>query len=793
MRVESSIKIDGIIDDKAWEKANLAGDFQQLDPLEGNEVSQKTEVRLLYDNTAIYIAAMLYDTSPDSILHELGNRDEASTLNADAFRFGLDPYNQRQNGYVFEVTASNVQSELYIDDYTFDAVWQSAVHIGSNGWSVEMKIPYSAIRFPAKSEQVWGIQFARQIRRNREYDQWTLTPKKLQNKMLYWGTLTGITNVEPPLRLSVTPYLSVYGERAPQETANGQTGYANSYSYSGGADLKVGLDERFTLDVTLLPDFSQVQSDNKVKNLTAFETVYEEKRPFFKEGIDLFSKGNLFYSRRIGRTPTLFYYVPELLNEGDVILDNPDKAKLVNATKLSGRTDKGLGIGILNAVTGTTYARIKRSNGEITRFATEPLTNYNVLVLDQQLVNNSEVFISNSSVIREGSARDANVTTGQGTFENKKHTYRMTGRLSNSYIKENQPDEDNVMVEKTTSGNQYSFGIDKISGPSQYGASYEIGEKSYDKNDCGLLQTRNYSFGQAYYTYYLFNPFWKYFKQGNFTLYSSRSGRFSEQNVLTNLDAGMNIFLLFNNNWSIYATLGSQPIEGRDYYEPRTTGRFFITNPSQYGSINFTTNYNKRLAFDFGGRTNHVSAYDIHSYGYYIVPIVRISDRWSFRFSYYWDVYQNDLGFANFEDAEGLHPVFGNRDIHTIENTLTTRYLFKNDMSISFTARHYWSEGVYSKFYSLRDDGGITSMTWNGNENFNSNYFNIDVVYNWQFAPGSSFLITYKNAIQTDNQVVDHPYFQNLKNTTDDPQTNSVSLKFLYYLDYQNLVRKKNT
>ncbi|MBK6445689.1 MAG: carbohydrate binding family 9 domain-containing protein [Bacteroidetes bacterium] len=790
-RSSANFHIDGILDEEAWKAAAIAGDFMQLDPAEGKPVSQKTEVRLMYDNTSIYIGAMMHDTSPDSILHELGNRDEAQSLNADAFRFGLDPYNQRTNGYVFEVTASNVQSELFIDDYTYDAVWQSAVHISDKGWSVEMKIPYSAFRFPAKKDQLWGIQFARQIRRNREYDQWTLTPKNVQNKMIFWGTLEGISNVEPPLRLSITPYLSLYGEQAPRFTSNGVDGYENSYSYSGGADLKVGLDERFTLDVTLLPDFSQVQSDNKVKNLTAYETVYDEKRPFFKEGVDLFSKGNLFYSRRIGKTPSLFYSIPYLLNEGDVIEENPDKAHLINATKLSGRTDKGLGVGILNAVTGTTYAKIKRSNGEELRIATEPLSNYNIFVLDQNLANNSEIFIANTTVLREGSEKDANVTTGQGTFENKKHNYRLTGRVSHSRINQSNADDAGNLSKQIISGNQYSMLMDKISGPSQYGGSYEVCEKTYDKNDCGVLQTRDYSFANAYYTYYLFNPFWKHFKQANFSVSMSRSGKLSLQNRLTNFQTNLSIFLLFNNNWSVYADGGSSPIDGSDFYEPRTAGRFFLTRPSTYGSLNITTNYNKKLAFDFGARSSRIPAFDNLSYGYYVVPILRISDQWSFRFSYFWDVYTNDIGFANFADAEGLEPIFGSRKIYTIENTLTTRYLFKNDMSLSFTARHYWSQGKYKQFYLLREDGGITDTYWNGNEDFNSSYFNIDLVYNWQFAPGSSFLVTYKNAIFSDNQDVTQAYFPNLKHTIDDPQTNSISLKILYYLDYQNLVKKK--
>ena len=393
-----SIKIDGDLSDPAWATANLADQFIQLEPVEGAPVTQQTEVRVLYDQTSIYISAHMYDSHPDSILHQLGNRDEMGSLNSDAFRIGLDPYNKRQNAYVFELSASGVQSELLDDDITFDAVWESAARMTTDGWIAEIRIPYSALRFPSSKLQSWGVQFARLIRRNREYDQWTLTPKNVQNRVLFWGTMEGIEDVHPPLRLSMVPYVSLYGERSP-DTENGQ--YSSSYSYSGGADVKYGIDERFTVDMTLLPDFSQVQSDNKVRNLSAFEVIYNERRPFFKEGTSLFSKGQLFYSRRIGRTPQGFYDAPYQLAEGETLEKNPDKAHLINATKLSGRTDRGLGVGFLNAVTGNTYAIVKAADGSKRKILTDPLTNFNLFIFDQQFKNNSNLFLINTNVIRE--------------------------------------------------------------------------------------------------------------------------------------------------------------------------------------------------------------------------------------------------------------------------------------------------------------------------------------------------------------------------------------------------------
>ncbi len=792
-RLSGPIKIDGVLDDEGWKNISVADDFIQLDPREGNPVTQKSEVKITYDNVAVYICAMLYDTAPDSILHELGLRDEGENLNADRFRFAIDTYNLRQDGYVFDVSVSNVQSDLKDSDPTFDAVWESATHISNEGWSVEMKIPYSALRFPKKEIQKWGLQCARVIRRNREYDQWTLTPKSAQNRILYWGTMDGISNIQSPLRLSLTPYLTLYGERSPLTDANNNIVYGNSTSYSFGADLKYGIDDRFTLDMTLLPDFSQVQSDNKIKNLTAFETVYDEKRPFFKESVELFAKGNLFYSRRIGKTPGLFYSIPYILNDGETIEENPDKVRLLNGVKVSGRTDKGLGIGVLNAITADMYATIKDANGNRHQIMTEPLTNYNILVLDQNLPHNSDIFLVNTNVMRAGSAKDANVTTAQGAYEMKSHLFRFTGRYSMSRVYDHTYNDENKLAKKNIIGNQYSFLIDKVKGVWNYGAVHEFGDRNYDKNDLGRIFVHDYTTDQVYLYYSANNPFWKIFKYGQAGFNFNRDGRFSS-GAQTSMDISAWEFLLFNNNYSLNTSIGISPVHGRDYYEPRRAGRFYKTPPVHYGSLNVSTDYNKAIAFDFGCRTSRADETGYFSYGYYIVPIIRFSDKWNLKLNVFWDKYENDRGFVNSVSENEI--VFGQRTIQTLENTLISRYLFKNDMALTITARHYWSKGEYNRFFMLNEDGSLTDNdTYADDYNFNTNFFNIDVSYSWQFAPGSSFILTYKNEIYRDPYPVmpsefGYHYDKDLRHTLESPQKNSLSLKVLYYLDYSYFKKK---
>ncbi len=783
----SAITINGTPNELAWTSANVANNFIQLDPTEGSPASQITEVRVLYDNTAIYISAILFDTYSDSILHQLGNRDGSGNLNSDGFRVSLDPYNQRQNSYVFEVSASGVQSESYDEDLNFNAVWESEVSISEFGWSLEIKIPYSAIRFPVKEEQLWAVQFARTIKRNNEYDQWTLTPKDVSNRMLYWGTMDGIKNISPPLRLSLTPYLSFYIERSPSETYNLDKKYESSNSYSGGADIKYGINESFTLDMTLLPDFSQVQSDNKVKNISAFETIYSEKRPFFNEGTSLFSKGGLFYSRRIGKTPDLFYSVSSNLKEGDILVDNPDKVKLLNATKFSGRTNKGLGIGFLNAFTNNTYATIKRSNGEIEKFLTEPLTNYNLIVFDQQLKHNSSIYLVNTNVMRNGKSRDANVTKGEIKFENKKNQYSLRGHYSESHIFEWSGDK-----KHDVSGSAIYFAADKIIGKARYGLSYESVEETYNKSDFSYLFYNDISQLNSYFAYGEYNPFWKYFKQGSITIYANRSGSLSRKNELTAFLGGINLFLTFNNNWTLYTEFGISPYAGKNYYEPRIENRFYLNPKSFFNSINLSTNYIKKVSFDFGGRYSHFKTIEgIENWGCYIISKIRFSDHFILQIENKYNKNINDIGFATIIGSDTS--IFGKREVVTLENSLTSNYIFKNDMSLTFSIRHYWSNGIYNKFYLLNTAGRLSEYSQNDIQayDFNSNYFTVDLVYNWQFAPGSSFLVTYKNLIIAESGNNTMNYFRNLKETLSNPHVNSISLKVLYYLDYQSLVRRK--
>ncbi|MFC2151992.1 DUF5916 domain-containing protein, partial [Bacteroidota bacterium] len=405
-KVTTSPKIDAEFDDDCWINATIAKDFFQYEPYNGVDPSLPTEVKVVYDDHAIYFAAKMYDTNPDSILKELSTRDSFDGANADLFGVIINTFNDGVNAVSFIVSASGVQSDAKLtgddDDENWDAVWESAVKITDDGWNVEMKIPYSALRFPEKEEQIWGLHLWRNIRRYREWSTWNFVDINIQGLINQMGELTGIKDIEPPLRLSVTPYVSGYLENDADDNSWGN-------DFNAGLDLKWGINKSFTLDMILIPDFGQVQSDDEILNLSPYEIRYDEKRSFFTEGTELFNKGGIFYSRRIGSSPKNSDEVEDQLNVNEEVISNPVETKLINAT-----TNNGLGIGFINAMTGAADAEIRDSiTGEKRLYRTQGFTNYNMIVLDQSLKNNSYLSFVNTNVLHAEENYSANVTGGE--------------------------------------------------------------------------------------------------------------------------------------------------------------------------------------------------------------------------------------------------------------------------------------------------------------------------------------------------------------------------------------------
>lgn len=789
-RVEKAPRIDGALDDAIWQQTSPVSGFIQNSPVENAPASYQTEVRITYDDNALYVGAMMYDNAPDSIMRQLGLRDD--DVNADNFRMVFDTYNTQQDAFVFIVTASGVQMDARISDGNFNAVWQSNVRILPNGWSAEIAIPWYALRFPTSPEQTWGVQFTRNIQRKFEFDQWALTPKGKANPLKYWGLLSGLKNIQAPVRLSLTPYLTTIWQN---DDRFGDT--KASTSLSGGLDLKYGLNESFTLDMTLLPDFSQVRSDNVVKNLGPFEVQFQEQRPFFTEGTDLFQRGDIFYSRRIGRTPSEFYSAPYLTNENEKIIKNPTRSKLLNVTKLSGRTNNGTGIGLLNAYVDYTYATAQDTlTGKTRKIMTEPRSNYNIFVFDKQMKYGSNVFVTNTNVIRTAGYRSANVTAAGFSLNNKKNTWNVSGQGGLSNILE--PNDSIESVFQSTLGYKYNVSLSKTSGSFQYGLIRDVVSQQYDPNDMGINFEVNYATSKIYAGYYLFNP-WKIFNNANVELSVAHTAnlRTGEMNQIS-----INYFsyATFRNFWSMYMGIFANPVDSRDYYEPRTDdqSRYYLRTRNIGVFAGFSSNYNKpvSVSFDFyTGTTARVSPTIPPNPWIGGGPSVnwRAGNRFTFGMSSNFHGDFGDRGWVNTEDDGTI--VLGRREIRNIENTASASFVFMRDMSVSIVGRHYWATGHYIGYYILQQDGSLHDyVNYGGTHDYSFNSFNVDLVYKWIFAPGSVISFAWKLNVLNEESLIDYSYPHNFSNTLHSPQLNQLSVRILYFLDYnyvKNSVSKK--
>ena len=780
IRTDNPPVIDGIINSDEWGMADVISDFTQYDPIYHATPSQRTEVRILYDDRAIYIAAMLYDTAPDSILRQLGQRN--SSLNADAFGIRLDTYNNQLDAYTFEVSASGVQRDFRRQDRSYDGVWESAVKIHEKGWSVEMRIPYSALRFPSTECQTWGMQIYRNIRRYREMNHWAIEQRDVSNNLIYWGQLTGICNIQAPLRLSLTPYMSVNSNHYPHQI----DGISNfSSSFGGGMDLKYGINESFTFDMTLMPDFSQVPSDNLVKNLSAFETVHGEQRPFFTESMDLFNRGGLFYSRRIGGRPISYNATFYEAQEGEIVIDNPSQSRLINAFKLSGRTSGGLGIGFFNAITGNTHGIIEDEFGNHRSIQTGPATNYNILVFDQALSNNSSAYIINTNVLRGGGYRHANVTGAGTTLVDPSNTFQfsVSGAFNQIYHK----NDSMVNLFNTEMGGRYNASIARIRGNFRFLLSRTAINPGFNDNDMGITHRNNEITDRADFHYNFYDPIWKVRNWRN-RLRFQNQGRYNAYDI-------ENMYVEYTSNtttWDyLYLMNGLffHPRDRYDYYEARTSGMYFIRPKGIGGWTGLSTDYRRPFALDLQFSYSRVNDFDNTNLSYRITPRYRFNDHFSFVNTIRLNFNQNDYGFAGRDDGK---VIFGNRNVTTLENVFSSDYIVKNDMSLSFRLRQYWSKGEYSSFYPLMNNGRLDKSQgyhFPFNRDFNFNSFNIDVVFTWLFAPGSSLNVVWKNSILHEQSGAVSNYFDNFGLLWDSPQYNSLSLKILYYLDYQQIRR----
>lgn len=761
-RTEKPPKIDGVDDEENWSLAQAEAVFTEYLPNNGKPEDPlfRTEVKILYDDAAIYVFAKMADPEPSKIARELKERDIIG--NSDFIGVFINGYDDHQQSMEFILQASGVQFDARQtpdtgEDSNWNAVWNSAVKITQEGWTAEMRIPFSELRFPKKDIKEFGINFFRNIQRHQKKLTFSHVDNSKGNLGEYDALLTGIKNVDTPVRLSVLPYFSAYLNSYEKKSG---------FHVNGGMDVKYGINDAFTLDLTLIPDFGQANFDEIVLNLGPFEQQFNENRPFFTEGTELFNKGNLFYTRRVGGSPSRS---PQLsINE--VLLQNPEKVNLFNGLKISGRTSKGLGIGIFNGVTERAVASvINEKTGEIREVTVEPWANYNVLVLDQRIRRNSSVTFVNTNVVRDGDFRDANVSALLADIKDTKNNFNIFGHFKESMVRNR----------TTVFGTEGNLGSAKISGENLYGANVFFRTKEYNIDDLGFTGGSNIINYNSYYNYRYLKP------RGPLNSLSYRVTAFYsnrlEPALFRDFSIHQNLELQNRKFQNFGMGLYVRPFGSRDIYEPRTPGRFLHVPTMVNPWIFYNSDRRKKLSYggyteiyvyDQSGRTTYITEWNTR---------YRFSDRFSLEHEFDNNIDKNNIGFAAKKGAEIF---MGRRNIHTFENGITANYTFNEKMSLHLALRHYVSAVAYNKFYTLQQDGGLHDFAETMAEDGTFNFWNVDLRYSWWFAPGSQLTLLLRNATDSYLPQAYQRVDDNYRYLFAQPMHFNVSLKITYFLDY---------
>lgn len=749
--VVGSIDVDGRLDEPDWETAPVASGFRQFEPEEGAAASQRTEVRILYGKAAVYVGAMLYDTQPDRILQTLGRRDDFNQ--ADWFTVSIDSYFDRKTAYQFAVSAAGVQVDgIYTDglDESWDAVWESAVQMTSEGWVAEMRIPYSMLRFAEADLQQWGINFRRHIPRNSEVSEWVLIPRTERGSgtVAKYGILNGLVDIRPRRNIQVTPYTV-----ARLQSEEGDPGEPlRSSTVDAGGDIKIGLSSNVTLDATILPDFGQVDSDPAELNLSAFETFFDERRPFFTEGVQIFQfnleRGDrLLYTRRIG-----------------------SEAPIISAAKLSGRTSTGLSFGFLGATTGHDL---------------DPDRHYGVARLHQQIGRVSGVggILTATDFSATAEQRRAFTTGADWDLRFKDNTYQLEGQASLSHRR--LLDDSNQETGFSTNAS-----LGKIQGAWEFSTGFIVISDGFNTNDLGRLRRDNYmnvngsvsheiNGGQA------FGPF-----QRGAVEVSAGNG-FAYRDFT---DVGLGIFVSADFETRRFQSIdlnfrSDYLLGGYDLFETRGLGpRAQPREISLSGSFETDSRRAWQLEseadveFKGDGRVYEAGLELDWNVSQHISLSFEVSHDWEQNLTAWasnasfaplgagWGIGEDrrapsdETTFRAFDDGGDLAdilavrgpfdeagrfyiPVFGQRDTRSLDLTLRSGITLSPTLSIQFYGQLFAARGRYDDFALLQDRDTLAPFpAYPKRHDFAFNSFQTNTVLRWEYRPGSTLFLVWSQA-----------------------------------------------
>ncbi len=768
-RVQGSVKIDGVLDEADWQTTPFASDFTQFEPVEGAPATHQTEVRILYGNAALYVGATLHDAEPEKILTTLGRRDTATR--ADWFVVAIDSYYDRKTAYNFAVNAGGLQADgIYTgsrfsggggggDDQGFDfntswdAIWDASARRTATGWVVEMRIPYSMLRFADAGVQRWGINFSRFIPRLSEISEWVMVPRaeRSSGTVAQFGTLEGITDIRPHRNVQAIPY-SVSRLKT-EEGAEAGTLARDSHIDVGG-DIKVGITSNFTLDATFNPDFGQVDADPAELNLTAFESFFPERRPFFTEGTQIFNfqldrGGSLLYTRRVG-----------------------SDAPIIGAGKLSGRSGKGLSAGFFGAATGDNF---------------QPDSYYGVGRLRQQIGQLSNV--GGMGTLVEHTGEDALRSMAGGMdwdLRFRDNRYRFDGQFSATYR--------DVVDSELEHGFALAAGLDRQRSDWNVSTGLTMISDGFNPNDLGILRQNNYWNVRGGVSHQVnrgrpFGPF----QRGSALLFVGNS--FSFEDGLSN-----GFFYFYRSDWTTrgfnlieLGSFGDYLFGGYDITEtrglgPRARAREFNIDLSITSDIRRNWVLGPQLdleLFGDGGRVYSAGLFgqwDLSSRVSLSTELMAEMEdsvsEWASNEAFAplrggWAIATSsrtppedvhsfvtvpaatnsvlDAALAGREAYDDLGryyvPVFGLRDTRAVDLTLRSNVTLTPKLSIQFYGQLFVARGTYDWFSLLVDRDTLVPVDrFPKLYDFSISSFQTNTVLRWEYRPGSSLFVVWSQS-----------------------------------------------
>ena len=818
---DSEIQIDGLLNEDSWKNVQPAKDFVQNFPVDGGKPSQRTEVKVIYSDKYLYIGAFNYDTAPDSITSTLFRRDGDEL--SDWIFVSIDSYNDNRTAFTFGVNPRGVQKDIMYfndveEDILWDAVWDAETTINSEGWIAEFRIPLSQLRFTSsRNEQTWGINFEREIARYDEFNYWARIPREEYGQVSFYGDLKGIRDLARPLRLEIVPYVSGELNREPDLNDSNPFYEKNEFTAKAGGDFKYGITSDFTLTGTINPDFGQVEADPATINLTAFEDFFAEQRPFFLEGSDIFAFGSTisqntfsthtnFYSRRIGKEPTGQAFQAGLNADFE---DRPSETTIAGAAKVSGKTDGGLSLGILNAYTlqeNSDY--FFTGDNSRSKYQIEPATNYLVTRVRQDLkdgdaqvggflsaVNRSmngsylENYLNESAyqIGVDGQYFWANRNWGAGgvlafsQVNGTENSILNTQTTSARYY--NRVDSDYLSLDSTkTNLNGYfgEFSIGKYSGAGlRYSFTYSEMSPGYEVNDIGFLERADYRAPHLYAEY--LNVSSDIFRFYLLWAYGGYAWNFDGDMIMNFYSSGA--YFQLNNLWTILATAG---FTGKFYNDRITRGGPVMRRPKDWNSsLEFTSNSTKNFYATIGGRyrkdaSGEYTSSVYTSLNYRPTSYIQVQFSPTFIKEKNTDQYQD---FNDYDNDPELDYLFSDSYLDIFYTEMRVNWTFSSKISLQTYIRPLLYTADFKNFKTFEESGTYNFEYLGETESADFNYKTIqgNAVLRWEYRPGSTIYLVWQ---QQRENILNNDTFDLFGGTRDilkvDP-LNIFLIKFSYW------------